>query len=1095
MKRKGVWWLLEMNVDMRKEKNQSTLEEEAETLVSIFLPAERTYLATIPQLTPEVVEELLEHFMDPVNDSNAKGRKTIGMGCLHVDDLFITGTPEFLEKFKKKVWANFKIGHEDVNDLMFTGQRVKWQLDEKTKKKSHIVVEQSLCVSELTEIVITKGQKDEEKCDKDMDTAYRSLLGSINWLQSRTQFQACYHFFSFRCASAAASPTIGDCKALNKLCKQIVNDPMELKFWPLEGQPRLMAMPDAAFRNNSDKSSQRAMVIFMSEPRKEKSRNSRGSLIFFESTKIKRTTLSTTVAELYALMKCYGTCQMLRGLIKDITGHSCEIHMRTDANNVVTTASTTHVPEQQETIHMIQMLRKEACSGSNADLSHIRTQWCLADCLTKKSANPQALIDAVRQGVLKEVDAHPPFRTLVEHKAYLRSWLPTTVCHHVNFALDVFFLAERFHWQMCAENLLHVCLFHVVWWRLPCFACMSCWKKFSFLFMNLCLRLKIFSFRHPTSCCWYSLLLLVVYLLSSEMATRVIDFLKNSIEHKECEQSTWRLEQVVFARSERKCVTLHPRESDHNIEDTKYAIENVLALMCSERMSTKFSLRRNWEVDFVRSLLGYTTFDEEQSFNTLTLDHYKMCSDERSITKKIGKAMTAVLRHGTKWNNIADKKGAIPMVSLLDALHHSSNPLTHHAAGRIFAAMINGNDKQRFFIDVYMYDTWFPEEFSMPWDLYIGCHQGHSNMTVTPSEINHRLTEVECYSMGWIFHVTDKKFQNAIFADGLRRRGRNAMHFMYENDGKSGYVIKGVGTRKPREYDTTIYCVLNVKQLLKDGFDLFLSANGVVLIYDDVSLGYFHMVEKYPYLGLCVFSPGVPHSLPREVQSGKWRDSMTLRRKYEEYLSPDEISKYLDAKGDLVEWHMPRNIGSKRRQTAWEFMNQAPPAAYIECISSLFKERQVKTSSGSAPAEGFDVKATAEASSSSATVEEFDVEAELSTMNSQEIQAVRIISENAWHLWQAGVLSLRTSDGQKVENMHYEVVTVLREFWRMSESQQKTLLSEGVSRHVWERYPLAGHSVFFMTRAWEIGRMTAYVKNYSGIEEKEAFQKERKRNT
>ena len=117
------------------------------------------------------------------------------------------------------------------------------------------------------------------------------------------------------------------------------------------------------------------MVIFMAEPRKEKSRNTRGSLIFFESTKIKRTTLSTTVAELCALMKCHGTCQLLRGLIKDITGLSSEIHLRTDANNLVTTASasTTHVPEQQETIHMIQMLRKEACSGSIAHLSHIRT--------------------------------------------------------------------------------------------------------------------------------------------------------------------------------------------------------------------------------------------------------------------------------------------------------------------------------------------------------------------------------------------------------------------------------------------------------------------------------------------------------------------------------------------------------------------------------------------------------------------------------------------------------------------------------------------------------------------------------------------------
>ena len=219
---------------------------------------------------------------------------------------------------------------------------------------------------------------------------------------------------------------------------------MELMFWPIQGDPRLVAMPDAAFSNNSDKSSQRAMVIFMAEPRREKSRNTMGSLIFFESTKIKRTTLSTTVAELYGLMKCYGTCQMLRGLFKDITGLSSEIHMRTDANNLVTTASTTHVPEQQETIHMIQILRKEACSGSIADLSHIRTQWCLADCLTKKSSNPQNLIDAVRRfrsGSLKEVASHPPFRSLLEHKACLRSWLPTA-CSHVDFRHDVFLLGD-----------------------------------------------------------------------------------------------------------------------------------------------------------------------------------------------------------------------------------------------------------------------------------------------------------------------------------------------------------------------------------------------------------------------------------------------------------------------------------------------------------------------------------------------------------------------------------------------------------------------------------------------------------------------------
>ena len=33
--------------------------------------------------------------------------------------------PEFLEKFKKVVKSRLKISHEDVNDLMSTGQRVK----------------------------------------------------------------------------------------------------------------------------------------------------------------------------------------------------------------------------------------------------------------------------------------------------------------------------------------------------------------------------------------------------------------------------------------------------------------------------------------------------------------------------------------------------------------------------------------------------------------------------------------------------------------------------------------------------------------------------------------------------------------------------------------------------------------------------------------------------------------------------------------------------------------------------------------------------------------------------------------------------------
>ena len=274
----------------------------------------------------------------------------------------------------------------------------------------------------MEEIPVIKGERDGTPCTPTMHTSYRSVLGMINWLQSRTQYHICYKFS--RRASASASPTIGDVKALNKLVRQLRSTPVNLCFWQLRGPLRLIGYPDASYRNNEDKSSQRAQVIFLAEARKSSqgTGDTYGSLVDYESQRIKRTVLSTTVSELYAFMKCYGTCQFLKGLWMDISGMRAEIHMITDAKHLVTTASSTHLPEQKETIHMIAMLRKEACSGNIDDLAHVYSQYCLSDALTKSSANPDILIKSVNTGILPQVDIHPNFRTLMQHRAYLIEW-------------------------------------------------------------------------------------------------------------------------------------------------------------------------------------------------------------------------------------------------------------------------------------------------------------------------------------------------------------------------------------------------------------------------------------------------------------------------------------------------------------------------------------------------------------------------------------------------------------------------------------------------------------------------------------------------
>ena len=51
----------------------------------MFLPEKAAYkVESLSELSPDLVDQLLEHFVSP-----SKGRKTVGVMSLHVDDLII----------------------------------------------------------------------------------------------------------------------------------------------------------------------------------------------------------------------------------------------------------------------------------------------------------------------------------------------------------------------------------------------------------------------------------------------------------------------------------------------------------------------------------------------------------------------------------------------------------------------------------------------------------------------------------------------------------------------------------------------------------------------------------------------------------------------------------------------------------------------------------------------------------------------------------------------------------------------------------------------------------------------------------------------
>ena len=580
------------------------------------------------------------------------------------------------------------------------------------------------------------------------------------------------------------------------------------------------------------------------------------------------------------------------------------------------------------------------------------------------------------------------------------------------------------------------------------------------------------------------------------------DFLAGAVENQEYERSTWHTDQRHFARSERRVITVYKRDMDDSHDVTLFALENVIAIIVSREHSFRFGVYKQWEADFLRHL-GHTTFEEEHSYNEACNRNISLCSDHSSIECRIGKKLTALLRHDSPLKKHMYSNGAVELRHVLECCNPDVNPYDKFNVGRLFAAFIQGNNKQRYFIEVALNDDWFLGSSKLPWKIFIGCNQGHTTGFVRAVENSHQLTMIELSCLGWVFHVTDQKLVSSIFQHGLKRFGRDTLHFMYDNDNGTGYIRKGPGTKPPRHYETSRYCILKTTMLLRDGYELFLTSNGVVLCYDDIPCRYFEIVGEFPYLGYHFANRTTGHGLPPEIKIGTWRHNMTVREKYEEYLPSGEISQYLE-NDQIVEWRVPHSPFPKRRTTAWEFMGQEVPERYLKLLNNFPNDRRnpeacddmpyglpssltseviyiaTEEATGSASAE---VVGSGSTGSASAEVVE-----ELSTKSKLELQAVQIITENPWHLFQSGIMTLRNNKGERITNVFGESVLIVREYHLLSTSQQEDLRSQGITRHIWERYPLSGHAILFCTRAWEIGRMTGYVKKYHSTAEAEAYQ-------
>ena len=162
-----------------------------------------------------------------------------------------------------------------------------------------------------------------------------------------------------------------------------------------------------------------------------------------------------------------------------------------------------------------------------------------------------------------------------------------------------------------------------------------------------------------------------------------------------------------------------------------------------------------WQAQFVRFALCWVTHEEEDRFSDSCTSMLRDLTAGRGYSWyfPVSEGLSAFLRR----NHIKflfSESGSVKLTDVFAHMHNNSR--SRRMSGHDFAAMLLANNKSRFFAELHVHWQWNPRATppTEPWEIRLGCPQGHSNQTINPYKAHHVLTPDEAGSLGWIFHVT-----------------------------------------------------------------------------------------------------------------------------------------------------------------------------------------------------------------------------------------------------------------------------------------------------------------------------------------------------
>ena len=315
-----------------------------------------------------------------------------GIILVWVDDIFYAGHKDFEEKVMAEVGRQFLIGRTEEETFTYIGLSIQTVVE-------GITLDQTKYISSRLTPADLKTGVNSRPLDKEEKKLLRRLTGQINWAATQSRPDLSYSVVEL--STRFSQPTLEDLKKANKAITRLAATPIKILFPRLSGNLRVEVYSDAAFRNLPDQiSSGRGHIVFLANEK------NKAAPLGWNSNKVKRVVGSTIAAEGLSLQMAIAHAFFLRAVLAEITDvdmFRIPIRAYVDSRNLYEAVFSTKFVEDKKLRCDIAQIQ-ESIEKERVDLRWIQAGSMLADCLTKKGANPEPLLEVLRTGKLPTLD-------------------------------------------------------------------------------------------------------------------------------------------------------------------------------------------------------------------------------------------------------------------------------------------------------------------------------------------------------------------------------------------------------------------------------------------------------------------------------------------------------------------------------------------------------------------------------------------------------------------------------------------------------------------------------------------------------------------